>query len=219
MEKDIKSVDYAKFIDSTILKADATQEEIKNLCLEAREYKFKSVCINPTWITYAKELLNGSGVLVCTVIGFPLGAMTTESKVFEAKDAVLKGADEVDMVINIGELKAKNYQYVEDEIRKIKEGIKDKVLKVIIECCLLTDEEKVMACKLSKNAGADFVKTSTGFSKSGATVADIKLMRQTVGPEMGVKAAGGVRDRKFMEELIDAGATRIGTSHGAALVK
>lgn len=219
MEKDIKSVDYAKFIDSTILKADATQDEIKNLCLEAREYKFKSVCINPTWITYAKELLKGSGVLVCTVIGFPLGAMTIESKVFEAKDAVEKGADEVDMVINIGELKSKNYEYVEKEIHLIKEAVKDNTLKVIIECCLLTDEEKVMACKLSKSAGADFVKTSTGFSKSGATVADIKLMRETVGPDMGVKAAGGIRDRQFMEDLIDAGATRIGTSQGASLVK
>lgn len=210
---------YAKYIDSTVLKADATQKDIENLCAEAREYKFKSVCINPTWISLAKKLLEGSGVLVCTVIGFPLGAMTTESKVFEASDAVKKGADEVDMVINIGKLKSGDKDYVQHEIHAIKQAIGSHTLKVIIECCLLTDMEKEAACQLAKAAGADFVKTSTGFSKSGATVNDIKLMRATVGPSMGVKAAGGIRDKAFMEELIKAGATRIGTSHGKDLVK
>jgi len=219
MDKQNKTINYAKYIDSTVLKANATMQDIKDLCSDAAEYKFKSVCINPTWIPLAKELLKGSGVLVCTVIGFPLGAMTTNAKVFEAKDAVEAGADEVDMVINIGKLKSKEFDYVEEEIRRIKEAVGDHTLKVIIETCLLTDEEKEIACKLSKSAGADFVKTSTGFSTGGAKVADIALMRKTVGPEMGVKASGGVSTKEFMEELIENGATRIGTSHGVDLVK
>lgn len=209
---------YNKFIDNTILKADATIEDIKRLCEESKIYDFKSVCINPCFIKAAKEFLKGSGVLICTVIGFPLGSMTTEAKVFEAMDAVKKGADEVDMVINISMLKDKQYDYVKTEIEQIKGAVGKKVLKVIIECCLLTDEEKVIACKLAKEAGADFVKTSTGFSKWGATKEDIKLMRETVGPLMGVKAAGGVRTHEEMLEMIENGATRIGTSSGAKLM-
>ena len=209
---------YNKFIDNTILKADATIEDIKRLCEESKIYDFKSVCINPCFIKAAKELLKGSHVLICTVIGFPLGSMTTEAKVFEAMDAVKKGADEVDMVINISMLKDKQYDYVKTEIEQIKGVVGKKVLKVIIECCLLTDEEKVIACKLAKEAGADFVKTSTGFSKWGATKEDIKLMRETVGPLMGVKAAGGVRTHEEMLEMIENGATRIGTSSGAKLM-
>ncbi|MDD7616149.1 MAG: deoxyribose-phosphate aldolase [bacterium] len=209
---------YNKFIDNTILKADATIEDIKRLCEESKIYDFKSVCINPCFIKAAKEFLKGSDVLICTVIGFPLGSMTTEAKVFEAMDAVKKGADEVDMVINISMLKDKQYDYVKTEIEQIKGAVGKKVLKVIIECCLLTDEEKVIACKLAKEAGADFVKTSTGFSKWGATKEDIKLMRETVGPLMGVKAAGGVRTHEEMLEMIKNGATRIGTSSGAKLM-
>ena len=209
---------YNKFIDNTILKADATIEDIKRLCEESKIYDFKSVCINPCFIKAAKEFLKGSDVLICTVIGFPLGSMTTEAKVFEAMDAVKKGADEVDMVINISMLKDKQYDYVKTEIAQIKSAVGKKVLKVIIECCLLTDEEKVIACKLAKEAGADFVKTSTGFSKWGATKEDIKLMRETVGPLMGVKAAGGVRTHEEMLEMIENGATRIGTSSGAKLM-
>ena len=209
---------YNKFIDNTILKADATIEDIKRLCEESKIYDFKSVCINPCFIKAAKEFLKGSDVLICTVIGFPLGSMTTEAKVFEAMDAVKKGADEVDMVINISMLKDKQYDYVKTEIEQIKGAVGKKVLKVIIECCLLADEEKVIACKLAKEAGADFVKTSTGFSKWGATKEDIKLMRETVGPLMGVKAAGGVRTHEEMLEMIENGATRIGTSSGAKLM-
>ena len=212
-------MNYNKYIDNTLLKADARLSEIKALCEESKEYDFKSVCINPAFIPNAKEFLKGSDVLICTVIGFPLGSMTTEAKVFETKDAIEKGADEIDMVINISALKDGNNQYVFEEIKKIKEACGDHTLKVIIECCLLTDEEKVRACKLSKEAGADFVKTSTGFSKWGATVEDVKLMRETVGPEMGVKAAGGVRTHEEMLEMIKVGATRIGTSKGSALMK
>lgn len=211
-------MEYNKFIDNTVLKADATKEDIERLCLESKKYDFKSVCINPSFIKYAKELLKGSDVLVCTVIGFPLGSMTTEAKVFEAKNAVEIGADEVDMVINISALKDGENDYVKNEIASIKKAVGDKTLKVIIECCLLTDEEKVRVCKLAKEAGADFVKTSTGFSKRGAKVEDIKLMRETVGPEMGVKAAGGVRTHEDMLEMIKNGATRIGTSSGAKLM-
>lgn len=212
-------MNYNKYIDNTVLKADARLEEIKALCEESKEYDFKSICINPAFIPSAKEFLKGSDVLICTVIGFPLGSMTTEAKVFETKDAIEKGADEIDMVINISALKDGNDEYVLNEIKKIKEACGRHTLKVIIECCLLTDEEKVRACKLSKEAGADFVKTSTGFSKWGAKVEDVKLMRETVGPEMGVKAAGGVRTHEEMLEMIEVGATRIGTSKGSALMK
>ena len=211
-------MNYNKYIDNTLLKADATSEQIKALCEESKKYDFKSVCVNPSFISYSKECLKGSDVLVCTVIGFPLGSMTTEAKVYETKDAINKGADEIDMVINISKLKDKDYEYVKNEIKAIKEACKDHTLKVILECCLLTKEEIVKASLLAKEANADFVKTSTRFSKGGATVEDVKLMRETVGEKMGVKAAGGVRTHEEMLEMIKAGATRIGTSSGAKLM-
>ncbi len=208
-----------KYIDHTLLKADAREEQIRELCREAKEYDFMSVCVNPCWIETAKEELAGTDVKVCVVIGFPLGAMTTAAKVFEARDAVERGAEEVDMVINIGRLKDGNDAYVTNEIKAIKEAIGDKILKVIIETCLLSDEEKVRACLDAKTAGADFVKTSTGFSTSGATPADVALMKKTVGETVLVKAAGGVRTKEDMFEMIEAGADRIGTSRGVSLMK
>lgn len=212
-------MNYAKYIDHTLLKADATIKEITKLCEEARQYGFMSVCINPSYIPLCKELLKGSEVKVCTVVGFPLGMMASSAKAFETKQALLDGADEIDMVINIGKLKDKEYDYVKAEIAELKHICKDKVLKVIIETCLLTDEEKVKACQLAKEAGADFVKTSTGFSKGGAVASDIKLMRETVGLEMGVKASGGVSTLDDMLKMIENGATRIGTSHGVDIMK
>ncbi|MCQ6280741.1 deoxyribose-phosphate aldolase [Bacillus sp. EB600] len=210
----------AHMIDHTLLKPDAKKEEIVKLVNEAKQYKFASVCINPVWVKTAAELLADTPeVKVCTVIGFPLGATTTESKAFEAKNAIDNGATEVDMVINIGALKDKQDDFVEQDIHAIVEATKGKALtKVIIETCLLTDEEKVKACELAVKAGADFVKTSTGFSTGGATVADIQLMRKTVGPDLGVKASGGVRSRKDALAMIEAGATRIGASAGIAIV-
>lgn len=203
----------ASMIDHTILKAEATRESVEQLCKEALEYKFASVCINPSNIELAAKMLKGSEVKVCTVIGFPLGANTTEVKVFETKDAIEKGAHEVDMVINIGKLKDKDYEYVKNDIKAVVEAAKGKALtKVIIETCLLTDEEKVKACQLAKEAGTDFVKTSTGFSTGGSTPADIKLMRETVGPDLGVKASGGVRSIEDAKAVIENGATRIGAS-------
>ncbi|MGL5615372.1 MAG: deoxyribose-phosphate aldolase [Sarcina sp.] len=210
----------AGMIDHTILKADASKEAVEKLCKEAAEYKFASVCINPANVELSKELLKGSGVKVCTVIGFPLGANTSEVKAFETKDAIAKGADEVDMVINIGKLKDKDYDYVKKDIEAVVEAAKGKAItKVILETCLLTDEEKIKACELSKEAGADFVKTSTGFSTGGSTPADIKLMRETVGPEMGVKASGGVRSLEDAKAVIEAGATRIGASASVSICK
>ena len=211
-------MEYNKLIDNTLLKADATKQEILNLCEESKKYNFKSVCINPDFIPTAKEALKGSDVLVCTVIGFPLGSMSTKAKAFEAKDAVEMGANEVDMVLNISALKDKNYKYVLDDIKAVREATKGHTLKVILECCLLTKEEIVEACKICVDAKVDFVKTSTGFSKWGAKVEDVKLMRETVGPEMGVKAAGGVRTHEEMLEMVENGATRIGTSSGAKLM-
>ncbi|MDP4169578.1 MAG: deoxyribose-phosphate aldolase [Bacillota bacterium] len=209
----------AGMIDHTLLKADALKNQIEILCKEAKEYKFASVCVNPTWVEEAARHLAGSEVKVCTVIGFPLGATTTETKAFETRDAIEKGAEEVDMVINIGALKDKNDELVEQDIRAVVEAAKGKALtKVIIESCLLSDEEKVRACELSVKAGADFVKTSTGFSTGGATVEDIALMRKTVGPNIGVKASGGVRNLKDTQNMIDAGATRIGASSGVSIV-
>ncbi|MFS0822648.1 deoxyribose-phosphate aldolase [Bacillus sp. 1P02SD] len=209
----------AKMIDHTALKADTTKTQIEKLCAEAKEYGFMSVCVNPTWVETAANLLKDSEVKVCTVIGFPLGASTSATKAFETKDAIEKGATEVDMVINIGALKDQNDELVETDIRAVVEAAKGKALtKVIIETCLLTDEEKVRACELAVKAGADFVKTSTGFSTGGATVEDIRLMRKTVGPDIGVKASGGVRDAKGTQDMIDAGATRIGASSGVAIV-
>ncbi len=205
--------DIYKMIDHTLLKQDATSEEIKKLCKEALEYNFASVCVNPTNVELAAKILNGSLVKVCTVIGFPLGANTTKIKVLEAKDAIENGATEVDMVINIGRLKDKDYDYVKKDIEAVVNEVKGKALiKVIIETCLLADEEKVIACKLASEAKADFVKTSTGFSTGGATPFDVKLMRETVGENMGVKASGGVRTSEYAKELIKNGANRIGAS-------
>ena len=205
--------DLARMIDHTILKADATEMEVEKLCNEALEYNFASVCINPAMVEKAATMLKGSDVKVCTVIGFPLGATTAEVKAFETEDVIKKGATEVDMVINVGKLKEGNLEYVKKDIEAVVNAAKGKALtKVIIETCLLTDEEKVTACKLSKEAGADFVKTSTGFSTGGATASDIKLMRETVGPELGVKASGGVRTNSDAMAMIENGATRIGAS-------
>lgn len=208
-----------RMIDHTLLKADATQENVMKIIEEAKKYRFYSVCINPTWISLAAKELQGEPVAVCTVIGFPLGATTTETKAFEAANAIENGADEVDMVINIGELKAGNTEKVQKDIEAVVAAAKDKALvKVIIETSLLTDEEKTTACELAKAAGADFVKTSTGFSTGGATVEDVRLMRATVGPEMGVKASGGVHNAKEAEAMIEAGATRLGASSGVAIM-
>ena len=213
-------MDYAKMIDHTLLKTDAQKKDLDKLLLEAKKYNFMSVCVSPIWVKYAAEQLKDTNVKVCTVIGFPQGATPTEVKVFETKNAIENGANEVDMVIPVGVLKDKDYIAVENDIRAVVEAAKSKALtKVIIETCLLTDEEKIMACKLSKSAGADFVKTSTGFSTAGATVKDIRLMRETVGEQMGVKASGGVRSREDADAMIKAGATRIGTSNGVKIVE
>ncbi|MCR6521486.1 deoxyribose-phosphate aldolase [Lysinibacillus capsici] len=210
---------FARMIDHTLLKAEATKEQIEKLCAEAKQFNFASVCVNPTWVKRSSELLQGTDVLVCTVIGFPLGANTPAVKAFEAKDAIANGAKEVDMVINIGALKDKNYDLVQADIAAVVEVAKDSALvKVIIESCLLTDEEKVKACELAVAAGADYVKTSTGFSTGGATAEDIALMRKTVGPELGVKASGGVRSLEDMKKMVEAGATRIGASSGVAIM-
>lgn len=210
----------AAMIDHTLLKADATRQEIETLCSEAKEYNFFSVCVNPTWVSAASELLKGSGVKVCTVIGFPLGATTSETKAFETKNAIELGADEVDMVINIGDLKNQQDVRVENDIRAVVEAAKGKALtKVIIETSLLTKEEKIRACELAVKAGADYVKTSTGFSTGGATAEDVTLMRNVVGPNIGVKASGGVRSTEDAEKMIQAGATRIGASSGVAILK
>jgi len=210
---------FARMIDHTLLKAEATKEQIEKLCAEAKQFNFASVCVNPTWVKNSSELLQGTDVLVCTVIGFPLGANTPTVKAFEAKDAIANGAQEVDMVINIGALKDKNYDLVQADIAAVVEAAKGNALvKVIIESCLLTDEEKVKACELAVAAGADYVKTSTGFSTGGATAEDIALMRKTVGPDLGVKASGGVRSLEDMKKMVEAGATRIGASSGVAIM-
>ena len=211
-------MEYNKLIDNTLLKADATKDQILALCEESKKYNFKSVCINPDFIPLAKKALEGSDVLVCTVVGFPLGSMTTKAKAFEAKDAIAIGADEVDMVINISALKDKDYDLVLNDLLAVREATKGHTLKVILECCLLSKEEIVKACELCVKAKVDFVKTSTGFSKYGATPEDVELMRKTVGPDMGVKAAGGVRTHEEMLEMVKRGATRIGTSSGAKLM-
>ncbi|MEW4222308.1 deoxyribose-phosphate aldolase [Rossellomorea marisflavi] len=210
----------ANMIDHTLLKPEATKEQIEILCQEAKEYTFASVCVNPTWVSYAHQLLEGTQVKVCTVIGFPLGASTPEVKAFETKDAIANGATEVDMVINIGALKSGDDALVKRDMEAVVAASKGKALsKVIIETCLLTDEEKVKACKLAVEAGADYVKTSTGFSTGGATVADITLMRETVGPDIGVKASGGVRSLEDAQNMIEAGATRLGASSGVKIMQ
>lgn len=211
----------ARSIDHTLLKADARKEDIIKLAEEAKTYKFASVCVNPTWVAVAYEVLKDTPeVKVCTVIGFPLGSSTTETKAFETTNAIANGAGEVDMVINIGALKDGNNELVKSDIAAVVEAARGKALtKVIIETCLLTEEEKIRACKLSVEAGADFVKTSTGFSSGGATKEDIALMRATVGPTIGVKASGGVRSAEDALVMIGAGASRIGTSGGVAIAK
>ena len=208
-----------KFIDHTVLSQDADEKKIDKLIAEAKEHDFASVCVNSCWTKKCAEALKDSDVNVCVVVGFPLGAMDTKSKAFETKTAIENGADEIDMVINVGWLKSGRYSDVENDIREVKKACGDKHLKVIIECCLLTDEEKVKACELSERAGADFVKTSTGFSKSGATVEDVALMRKTVGDRLGVKAAGGIRDGKTAVAMIKADASRLGCSAGIKIIE
>ncbi|WP_413301175.1 deoxyribose-phosphate aldolase [Bacillus sp. 1P10SD] len=206
-------MNYTNIIDHTLLAPDTKEKEIIKLCEEAKKYKFASVCVNPTWIRLSAELLHDSDVNVCTVIGFPLGASTPETKAFETQNAIESGAAEIDTVINIGALKDKNDELVEKDIRSVVDAAKGKALvKVIIEACLLTNEEKVRACEISVKAGADYVKTSTGFSLYGATVDDVAIMRKAVGPNIGVKASGGVRNSDDIKAMVDAGASRIGTS-------
>ena len=209
---------YNKLIDHTLLKQDASPEQIVKLCEEAKEFDFMSVCVNPAYVPLAAKCLAGSDVKVCTVIGFPLGMNLTKTKVEEAQLCIKEGAQEIDMVINVGMLKAGHDDFVEEEIRELKAVAGGLVLKVIIETCLLTDEEKVRACEAAKRAGADFVKTSTGFSTGGATQHDVALMRKTVGPDMGVKASGGVRTHEDLLAMVEAGANRIGTSNGTKII-
>ncbi|HHT24293.1 MAG TPA: deoxyribose-phosphate aldolase [Clostridiaceae bacterium] len=208
----------SSLIDHTMLKADATTETIKRFCSEAKDYHFCSVCVNTTHVPLVHQELSGSDVLTCCVVGFPLGAMATPAKAFEAKQAVADGADEIDMVINVGALKDKNYKLVKEDIAAVVEASKPAIVKVIIETCLLSDEEKVKACELSVEAGAHFVKTSTGFSTGGATVDDVKLMKNTVKNKAKVKASGGIRTPEFAKELIEAGADRIGAGNGIVLL-
>lgn len=207
-----------KYIDHTLLKPEATTEQIKHLCKEALEYDFASVCVNPTHVALCHELLKGSDVKVCTVIGFPLGANTTATKAFETKDAINNGAQEIDMVINIGALKDKNYSLVENDIAEVKKAAGNTLVKVIFETCLLDNEEIVKVCHLCENAHVEYVKTSTGFNKCGATVEVVKLMADTVKGNLKVKAAGGVRCYEDALKMIEAGASRIGTSAGVAIV-
>lgn len=209
----------SKYFDHTILKADATETQVEKICKEALEHDFASVCVNQYYTKFVAEQLKGSGVLVCTVVGFPLGMSDTRVKAFETRAAIEDGAQEIDMVINVGALKDGKYDYVLNDIRTLKEVCgKDIVLKVIIETCLLTDEEKVKACELSKEAGADFVKTSTGFSTAGAAAEDVALMRNTVGDAMGVKASGGIHTTEEAQAMISAGASRLGTSATLAII-
>ena len=211
-------MNIAKYIDHTILKPEATEEDVKRLCREAKEYNFASVCVNGCYAKLVSTELAGSEVKTCVVVGFPLGAMTKEAKAFETSQAIENGASEIDMVINVGALKSKDYNFVKEDIEAVVNAAKGKALvKVIIETCLLSDEEKVKVCEIAKEAKADFVKTSTGFSTAGATKEDIALMRKTVGPDLGVKASGGVRDFKAAMEMINAGASRIGSSNSIAI--
>lgn len=217
-------MNYSKYFDHTLLKMDCTDEQIIKLCEEAKQYDFKSVCVNPGYIPLCKKLLEGSDVKVCTVIGFPLGATSTASKVFETKQAIKDGADEVDMVINVSRLKAHDDAYVENEIKLIRKASKGKVLKVIIETCNLTDEEKVRVCKIvrhacARQASTTYVKTSTGFSCGGATVSDVKLMRKTVGKKFGVKASGGIHNAEEFLSMVKAGANRIGASSSVSIME
>lgn len=211
-------MNIAKYIDHTILKPIAQRKDIEKLCKEAKEYNFASVCVNPCWVSYASELLKGSDVKVCTVIGFPLGANDSSVKAFEAKTAIEQGASEVDMVINIGALKAGEYDIVKQDIQAVRKASAGKILKVIIETSYLTDEEKQKVCKICADVGADFVKTSTGFSDAGATTHDVALMAQSAGSKVKVKASGGIRTREDALKMIEAGASRLGTSSGIKIV-
>ena len=208
-----------KLFDHTILKADATREAVAKICEEAKEYGFMSVCVNSYYTAFVAEKLKDSDVKVCTVVGFPLGQMSTKAKAAETELAVKDGADEIDMVINVGALKDKEYDVVCNDIKEVKKACGQALIKVIIETCLLTDEEKVKACELAKEAGADYVKTSTGFSTGGADAHDVELMRKTVGDSMGVKASGGIRDKETAEKMVKAGASRLGTSATVAICK
>ena len=212
-------MDIAGYIDHTVLAADATKERIESLCREAAEYGFASVCVNSCWVPLAARLLEGSTSKVCTVVGFPLGAMESDAKAYEARKAVENGADEIDMVINVGFLKSGMTDEVLEDIKAVRKACEGHTLKVIIETCLLSDEEKRIACELSEKAGADYVKTSTGFSTGGATAEDVRLMRSVVGDRLGVKASGGIRDYKTALAMIEAGASRIGASAGVRIVK
>ncbi len=209
----------AKLIDHTILKPVASKEDVRRICDEAKQHGFFSVCINPYWVAYAKELLKGTDVKVCTVIGFPLGANTTAVKEYETRDALKNGADEIDMVINLGALKSGDYDTVLNDISAVRKACEGHILKVIIETSQLTDEEKVKTCELAAKAGADFVKTSTGFTGGGATAADVALMRKSVPANMQVKASGGVRSREDFDAMVAAGATRIGASSGVKIIE
>ncbi len=211
-------MDIAGYLDDTLLKADAVPEQVTAICKEAKEYKTASVCVNSWYVPLVAKELEGSGVKTCCVIGFPLGACSANAKSAETFEAVQKGAEEVDMVVNIGAVKAGDWQYVKQDIEGVVAAAGKALVKVIIETCLLTDEEKVKVCTVAKLAGADFVKTSTGFSTGGATVEDIRLMRRTVGSDMGVKASGGIRDYQTAKAMIDAGATRIGTSSAKGIL-
>jgi deoxyribose-phosphate aldolase len=207
-------------IDHTLLKQDATKEQVEKICAEAKEYTFASVCVNPTWVKISAELLTGTPVKVCTVIGFPLGASTPETKAFETTDAINNGAGEIDMVLNVGALKSQDLELVKRDIESVVNAAKGKaIVKVILETCLLSKEEIKVASQLSKDAGADFVKTSTGFSTGGATFEDVALMREVVGPDLGVKASGGVRSLEDVQKMIEAGATRIGASSGVQIMQ
>jgi deoxyribose-phosphate aldolase len=211
--------DLAHYIDHTLLKPNATEKEIEKLCHEARQYKFASVCVNTSYIDTCSRLLAGSGVRVCAVVGFPLGAMSSDAKAFETRDAITRGAEEIDMVINVGKLQSGNFAYICDDIRAVVRAAAGHVVKVILETGLLDNDQKIAACVLAKAAGADFVKTSTGFGPGGATPEDIALMRRIVGEEMGVKASGGIRDCPTAQQMIESGATRIGASASVGIVK
>jgi deoxyribose-phosphate aldolase len=213
-------MDIARMIDHTLLKPDATLKQIEQLCFEGRKYNFASVCMNPVWVKFCKEILTGSGIKICTVSGFPLGASTTAVKAKEAETGIEDGVDEIDMVMNVGAFKSGDLKLVEEDIRAVRNAIgKNKILKVIIECGLLTTGEKTRATEIVKSCGADFVKTNTGFGYGGATVEDVKHLREIAGKDMGVKASGGIRDFQTAKSLIEAGANRIGTSSGVKIVE